>query len=336
MILISYGTRPEWIKIKPIVDVFKNNNVPYKILFTGQHTQIANYDYDHIIDVDKCDNRLNEVISSILRAESNIFSNVEYVLVQGDTASTYAVALTAFNHGVKVIHLEAGLRTYDLDNPYPEEAYRQMISRIADIHLCATSENKKNLLNEKCPGEKYIVGNTVLDHLNGIKTEYNDEVLITMHRRENHAIMDQWFTNINKIASSNKNLTFSIPLHPNPNVQKHKHLLTNVNVIQPLEYADMVNRIASCKFIISDSGGIQEEASFLNKKVIVCRKFTERTESLKNHSFLCKEPNDLFDLFEQINNNFIINKPSPYGDGHAAQRIHDILIKGVNNEFTKN
>jgi len=333
MILLSYGTRPEWIKIRPIIDVFIENDVPYKILFTGQHTQIANYDYDYIIDVDKCDNRLNEVISSILRAESNIFSNVDYVLVQGDTASTYAVALTAFNHGIKVIHLEAGLRTYDLENPYPEEAYRQMISRITDIHLCATSNNKQNLVNENCPGKKYVIGNTVLDNLNNLNTSYNNEVLVTMHRRENHSIMSEWFGIINELAVDNPNLIFTIPLHPNPNVQKHKHLLTNVNVIEPLEYEEMIKRISECKFLISDSGGIQEEASFLNKKVIVCRKFTERVESLEGHSILCREPSTLFVLFDKINKNYKITEDSPYGDGNASNRVYDILIKGVQNEF---
>ena len=333
MILISYGTRPEWIKIKPIVDIFKHNKVPFKILFTGQHTHIANYDYDHILKVDECDNRLNEVISSVLRAPSNIFENVEYVIIQGDTASTYAVGLAAFNHGVKVVHLEAGLRTNNIADPYPEEAYRQMISRIADIHLCATKGNKENLINEKCGGHKYIIGNTVLDNLAGLTPSYGNEIIVTMHRRENHIIMDKWFNAINDLATKNKQLNFTIPLHPNPNVQKHKKLLYNVNIVKPLEYDEMIKRIANCRFIISDSGGIQEEASFLNKKVIVCRKSTERTESIGTHSFICKQPEDLPHHFKQINDNFKTNKKSPYGDGHASQRIYNILTKGETNEF---
>jgi UDP-N-acetylglucosamine 2-epimerase (non-hydrolysing) len=333
MILISYGTRPEWIKIKPIIDILKENRTPFKVLFTGQHTQLANYDYDYTLDVKKCDNRLNEIISAVLNSSSKIFEGIEYVLVQGDTASTYAVALTAFNHKVKVIHLEAGLRTYDLENPYPEEAYRQMISRITDIHLCATSNNKQNLIDEKNPGQKYVVGNTVLDNLKGYKSSYNNEILVTMHRRENHEILDQWFNNINKLATMNPHLRFTIPLHPNPNVQKYKHLLTSLNVRAPLEYDEMIKKISECRFIISDSGGIQEEASFLNKKVIVCRKFTERTESLQKHSFLCKTPAEVFGLFDDIENGYIINEGSPYGDGNASKRIYNILIKGENDEF---
>ena len=330
MILISYGTRPEWIKIKPIVDRFKENNVPFKILFTGQHTHIANFDYDYTLNVESADNRLNEVIASVLRAPSKIFEGIEYALVQGDTASTYAVGLTAFNHGVKVIHLEAGLRTYDLENPYPEEAYRQMISRIASIHLCATIDNHKNLEYEKCAGEKYVVGNTVLDNLLDVQTSYGNEILVTMHRRENHNIMDQWFMQMNNLAANNSDLKFTIPLHPNPNVQKHKHLLTNFNIIEPLAYDDMIQKIANCRFIVSDSGGIQEEASFLNKKVIVCRKFTERTESLGGHSILCRKPEELPTLFNDVKQDYKINIPSPYGDGFASNKIYNIL-QGVEN-----
>jgi UDP-N-acetylglucosamine 2-epimerase (non-hydrolysing) len=255
------------------------------------------------------------------------------VLVQGDTASTYAVALAAFNHDVKVVHLEAGLRTHDIRNPYPEEAYRQMISRITDIHLCATHNNKENLIAEKCVGDKYVIGNTVLDNLTDLKPTYGNEVLVTMHRRENHAIMDKWFTEINKLAANNKDLLFTIPLHPNPNVQKHRKLLYNIDIVEPLEYEEMIERISNCRFIISDSGGIQEEASFLNKKVIVCRKFTERTESVGVHSFLCKKPQDLSHLFDKIYNDFKVNQKSPYGDGCASQRIYNILTKGETNEF---
>ena len=325
MILISYGTRPEWIKIKPLIDRFEKERIPFKILFTGQHMHIANFDYDYALQVDKCDNRLNEIISSVLRSPSNIFDGVDYVLVQGDTASTYAVGLSAFNHGVKVIHLEAGLRTYDLENPYPEEAYRQMISRIANIHLCATTNNRDFLEAEKAPGAKHVVGNTVLDNLRDVSSTYGDKVLVTMHRRENLEIMDKWFTELNRIAENNRDLKFVIPMHPNPNVQKHKSLLTAFEIIEPLPYDEMIDAIASCKFIISDSGGIQEEASFLNKRVIVCRKFTERTESIGGHSILCTSPNDLKERFEQVNANFQIDLPSPYGDGFASHKICNIL-----------
>jgi UDP-N-acetylglucosamine 2-epimerase (non-hydrolysing) len=324
MILICYGTRPEWIKIKPLIDSFRGV-IPFKVLFTGQHEHIGKFYHDYSLSIKNKNNRLDSIFSSILNAENNIFQNIKYVLVQGDTASTYAMALTAFNRGIKIIHLEAGLRTYDLDNPYPEEAYRQMISRISSVNFCATRKNRQNLIDEKCPGDTHIVGNTVLDNLINIKTSYGNEVIITMHRRENHPIMGKWFYEINELAKQNKDLNFIIPVHPNPNVKKHSSILTHVNIVNPLPYHEMIDKISKCRFLISDSGGIQEESSFLNKKVIVCRKWTERTESVGTHSVMCEVPNKLKNVFKIVSNDFKINKPSPYGDGTAAKKITNIL-----------
>ena len=324
MILLCYGTRPEWIKIKPLISAFKDK-IPFKVLFTGQHEHIGNFYRDYSLKINNKGNRLDSILTSVLTADQEIFNGVEYVLVQGDTASTYAVALAAFNRGLKVIHLEAGLRTHDLQNPYPEEAYRQMISRISSINLCATNQNKQNLIDEKCIGDNYVVGNTVLDNLVDVETSYGDEVIVTMHRRENHSIMHDWFKQINDLAIENNNLKFIIPLHPNPNVQKHKSILTNVNVIDPLPYDDMIDKISKCRFLISDSGGIQEESSFLNKKVIVCRKWTERTESIGVHSIMCESPDKLKKVFNIIKNDFRVNSPSAYGDGTAAKKILQIL-----------
>ena len=330
MILISYGTRPEWIKIKPLIEEFKKENIPFKILFTGQHTHLANFHFDYALKVENSDNRLNEIIASVLSAPSDMFEGVKYALVQGDTASTYAVGLSAFNHGVGVIHLEAGLRTYDLDNPYPEEGYRQMLSRIADIHLCATANNRDSLEVEKVLGDKYVVGNTVLDNIRHIECNYGDTVLVTMHRRENLDIMDQWFSELNQIAKDNKNLHFVIPMHPNPAIQIHKKLLTEFDILNPLSHEEMISLIAKSRFIISDSGGMQEEASFLNKKVIVCRKFTERTESLGGHSILCRTPQDLKETFYSISDRYEIDEECPYGDGYASHKICQVLKGKLN------
>ena len=321
-ILICYGTRPEWIKIKPLVEVFEGS-IPFKILYTGQHEHIANFRHDYSVKIKKGCDRLNDIISSVLDLQLNF--NPEYVLVQGDTASTFAMALWAYNKGIKVIHLEAGLRTYDLENPYPEESYRQMISRISSINFCVTENNRQNLIQEGCVGENYVVGNTVLDNLKGIKTKYSKEILITLHRRENLPIIKRWFIEVNNLAKKHSYLKFTIPLHPNPAIQKYRYLLPNVEVVKSLPYSAMVKKIAHCRLIISDSGGIQEEASFFNKKVIVCRKKTERQESLGTHSFLCKEPSFLNILFETINENYQINAPCPYGDGETSTKILNIL-----------
>jgi len=325
MILYCYGTRPEYIKIKKIISLSKD--IDYKILYIEQHSDLVIGNFDYKIKIQDGPNRLNSIISSVVDSFSKLEIEADYVLVQGDTASAFAVSVAAKNQKIKVIHLEAGLRTYDFDNPYPEEIYRQLISRIADIHFCPTASNKQNLLNEKVGGEIFVVGNTVLDNLNKNDIEYNNIIPITLHRRENHENIKEWFLEIDELAKENKDLKFILPIHPNPNVIKHKDVLKFVEVIPPLDHNEFINLIKKCKFIISDSGGIQEEASFLSKKVIVCRKITERTESIGNSSFLCDSPKNLKSIFNMINNDYILNYQSPYGDGKSSEKIIEIIKK---------
>ena len=242
-------------------------------------------------------------------------------MVQGDTSTACAIALSAFNHGKKVIHLEAGLRSYDLKDPFPEEMNRQVISRLADIHLCPTEFNKKNLLKENVSGEVYVVGNTGLDNISKEGCEYNNQVLITMHRRDNHYNIDKWFEELEKIANKYFDIEFMIPLHPNPNVQKHKHIFKKVKVVEPMNHNDLIEYVKKCKFVISDSGGLQEECSYLNKKIIVCRKTTERPESIGTHSFMCGEPELLEKLVDKINEYYEVDAECPYGDGKSWIKI---------------
>jgi len=300
-------------------------------LFTGQHKHLLSHECDISLNIGaESSNRLNCIFSSVMRQE-DIFNGVDQVLVQGDTASAAAIALSAFHQKIKIIHLEAGLRTYNIADPYPEEAYRQIISRVASVHLCPTKYNKQCLEDEKVSGEIYVVGNTVLDNLVDLPVSYNQEVLVTMHRRENHPIIKEWFKEISKLATENPNLTFTLPIHPNPNVKKHKGYLKNVNVVDPIPYEEMKKRIASCRFLISDSGGLQEEASFLKKKIIVCRKTTERVESIGKSSFMCTDPSQLKSIFNKIKKEYIvdINYACPYGSGDAAQSIQKILLNIV-------
>jgi UDP-N-acetylglucosamine 2-epimerase (non-hydrolysing) len=326
MILYCYGTRPEYIKIKSLIE--KSKDIPHKILFTSQHKDIADFKFDYKLEIKEGVNRLDAVISSILSDEIEVyFEGITYVLVQGDTATAFAVALAAFNRGIKVIHLEAGLRTYDKENPYPEESYRQFISRITDIHLCPTTQNFINLKNEKVGGEIHIVGNTVLDNLDKSNLSYENIVLITLHRRENHKDIQKWFEIIEMLSTKYPEISFILPIHPNPNVSKYKHLFKKVNVVDPLSHNEFIELLKKCKLIISDSGGIQEEASFFNKKVIVCRKVTERTESLNVHSFLCPSYLNLETMFDELINNYEVNSICPYGDGNSTGKILKILKK---------
>jgi UDP-N-acetylglucosamine 2-epimerase (non-hydrolysing) len=333
-ILIGYGTRPEFIKVKPLIDKLKGV-IDFKTVFTGQHVHIIDKDYqpDYSLLIPEGINRLDSVLMSGLNNDE-IFKDITHVLVQGDTSSALSLALAGFHRKVKVIHLEAGLRTYDYDNPYPEEMNRQLIGRIAEIHLCPTDLNKMNLEEERIYNNIHVVGNTGLDNLVGLKNkcEYTNKVLITLHRRENHNIIDKWFTEINNLALKHKDLEFILPIHPNPNVQKWKHILTNVNVVEPLPHNELLDLLVKSKFLISDSGGLQEECSFFNKKIIVCREKTERRESVDYTSFMCKSPEQLKNLFNWVNERYNVDvyehtPECPFGDGKASEKIVKILKK---------
>ena len=331
-ILICYGTRPEYIKIEPIIlhELSQWHNI--RTLFTGQHKDIGkgtvkpHYAFEMH---DSAPNRLNSIISSITGSYSLdqvLEDGFTHVLVQGDTASAFTCALSAFNKGLKVIHLEAGLRTHDKSHPYPEEVYRQCISRIADIHLCATKSNKTNLLKEITQGEIHIVGNTVLDHLQDIPTSYNNDILITLHRRENHKSIPFWYSQIEDIAQNNPDLNFIFVSHPNPNSRcSLKKGLTNVSTVDPMSHEHFIKRVSACKFLISDSGGVQEEASFLKKRVIVCRETTERPEALESFNYLCKKIGDLPEIFNKVKENYIPSSDCPFGDGKSAEKILQVI-----------
>ena len=330
-ILFCFGTRPEWLKIKPILNLLDKKN--YKLYFTGQHEDlIKNIDFDYSSKILIGKNRLDDILSSSILNFPN--DNFDYVLVQGDTSSALGCAISAYNRKIKVIHLEAGLRSYDLENPYPEESYRQMISRISYLNLCPTRLSAENLKNEKVNGIIEVVGNTVLDNLINYKEKnyYSNKVLVTLHRRENHDLLIEWFKHLNEISEKYSEIEFILPIHPNPNVQKYRKVLNNkIKIINPLSHEDLIDLLCECKFVISDSGGIQEEATFLNKKVIVCRTTTERPEGIDTgHLYLCKKPVDLIELVYKINEEYYINTECPYGDGNSSKKI----IKILNNDYS--
>jgi UDP-N-acetylglucosamine 2-epimerase len=271
---------------------------PFRVIFTGQHEHLVenlpnHYDVVHL-KIQDGKNRLDSIVSSVMNLDC--FENVTHLMTQGDTTSAFAMSLAAFHRKIKVIHLEAGLRTYDMNNPYPEEANRQLISRIADIHLCPTKLSRDNLEVEMAPGKKYVVGNTVLDNIVNVPVTYSNEVLITMHRRENHDIIPQWFKNLEQATLLDKELRFVFVSHPNPNVQQHL-------------------------------GELQEESSFLRKYSIVCRKVTERKSGVGKWAKLCDLPGNLIKLIEETNlkgvppNDWVC----PYGDGKSSEKVYKVL-----------
>jgi len=328
MILVVYGTRPEFIKVKPLIDELTNENIPFKTLFTGQHKDLVTFKADFNLNmVNYTNNRLDNIINNCTFIPDKWFEGIEYVLVQGDTTSVLGLALTAFNRQIKVIHLEAGLRTYDNKNPYPEEMNRQIVSRIADINLCPTHNNKFNLEKEMIMGKSYVVGNTGLDNLLKYKLDcvYGNKILVTLHRRENHDKIDEWFKIINQLAIDNSEYEFILPVHPNPNIKKHISKLTNINVIEPLSHEELIKLLITTSLVITDSGGLQEECSFFNKKCLICRETTERPESLNMTSFLITKPDKLKEVFNYHINTKIVDFECPFGDGNASKKIIKIL-----------
>ena len=332
-ILVIAGTRPEELKTFGLVQILEKNSIPVLYAFTGQHKNMVDrhkYDFLYNIKDDKELNRLDSIVNGNIINFGRFFnkhSYITHIIVQGDTTSAMAVALSAFHHGIKVIHLEAGLRTYDKENPYPEEVNRRIISQIADIHLCPTDWAAKNLAGERTKGDIYVVGNTVIDNLLPYKDKctYGNKILVTLHRRENHHWMDRWFTELEKLATEYPQYAFILPIHPNPNVQKWKHLLKNVVVIDPLSYEDMLKLLVQCRLVITDSGGLQEESCFFNKVCLTCRIVTERPEAIGVNGCLVTRPEDLKYFFDELHDDYEINVECPFGDGHAAEKIMAIL-----------
>jgi UDP-N-acetylglucosamine 2-epimerase (non-hydrolysing) len=196
-ILICFGTRPEWLKIKPLIKIMDRSE--YKLFFTGQHEDLLKeVDVDYKATIKEGSNRLDEVVKGCLDLPEGEFRGV---MVQGDTASAFACAIGAYHRGFRIYYLEAGLRSKSLKHPYPEEGYRQMIARISDVNFAPTQMAMVNLFEEKSLGDTWLVGNTVLDNLVDLaEPTYGNKVLVTLHRRENHPIMHEWFKEVNDLA----------------------------------------------------------------------------------------------------------------------------------------
>ncbi len=375
-ILIVFGTRPEAIKMAPLIKEFENykNDFEVKVCVTAQHRSMLdqvldifdiNVDYD--LDIMKHDQDLYDVTSKVLLNLRNVLReiNPELVLVQGDTTTTFATSLASFYEKISIGHVEAGLRTGNIYSPWPEEMNRKLTSCIAKYHFPPTETSKKNLLDEGVdPQSLFVTGNTVIDALfmvverikddkmltNRIKSEINQKgynvsniyngkklILVTGHRRENFG---EGFINIcealKEVAIRYEEFDILYPVHLNPNVQKpvYKILsdLKNVFLIEPIDYLPFVYLMSKSYIIITDSGGVQEEAPSLGKPVLVMRDTTERPEAVDagtvkivgtDKDRIVKETGLL------IENRKIYNEMSkahnPYGDGKACQRILNIL-----------
>lgn len=372
-ILIAFGTRPEAIKMAPLIHMLSNNdNIELLVCVTGQHRHmldqvlsIFNIKPDIDLDIMSPGQSLSGITSIILSRMSDVLSqhSPDLVLVHGDTTTAFATTLAAFYLNIKIGHVEAGLRTYNLHAPFPEEFNRQIVSKIAHLHFAPTETSKNNLIKEGVNKNKIeVTGNTVIDSmyfmLNKLETDkvkqseilnlilknlgfdfINEKyVLITGHRRENFG---EGFLEICKavkeLAVKFSNIRFVYPVHLNPLVQKPVYELlgdqSNVHLIQPQEYESFLLLLKNSYIVLTDSGGVQEEAPSLGKPVLVMRDVTERPEAVEagtvklvgsNSNKIVANVSDL--LMNQLTYNSMSTAHNPYGDGESCRRIVNKIL----------
>lgn len=296
-LVIVYGTRPEFLKLKPLIDLYNSLQIYITVIKINQHehlTEDTGY-YHTVVTIDNlCNDRISNIGASILRKLPSLLCNSTHILAQGDTASVFYSLLCGFQMKKVCIHLEAGMRTYDLENPFPEEGFRQMISRIADIHLCPSELEREILHSEKVKGKIYVVGNTILDTVKSYKIPITHEkkVLITLHRRENWGDFTDYIIAISNLCRKYADYKFYFVTHPNPNFHSilnelQTDIAENMQIMHSMPHYDLITLLSSCSCVITDSGGIQEEANFLGKHMYVLRKVTERQSISLERITLC-------------------------------------------------
>ena len=360
-IMIVFGTRPEAIKMSPLVNELKaRENVITKVCVTGQHRQMLDQvleifhvvpDYDLSIMKDK--QTLFDITANILIRIKEVLYNEkpDVVLVHGDTSTTFVTALACYYLQIPVGHVEAGLRTYNIYSPYPEEFNREAVGIISQYNFAPTVVSKNNLIREgKNPDTVYVTGNTVIDALKTtVRSDYchpaldwagnSRLILLTAHRRENLGEpMHCMFRAIRRIVNETPDVKVIYPIHMNPAVRKaaEEELGNNerIRIIEPLDVMDFHNFMARSYLILTDSGGIQEEAPSLGKPVLVMRDTTERPEGIKagtlklvgtDEQVIYREFKKL--LTDKCEYEKMSKASNPYGDGFACKRIADILCK---------
>lgn len=373
-ILTVFGTRPEAIKMAPLVKKLNEEPGIESILcVTAQHREMLDQvlslfelvpDYD--LNIMKPNQTISQITSNVLVGLEEVFKKErpDIVLVHGDTTTTFAASLAAFYQQIKVGHVEAGLRTYDKYSPYPEEMNRILTGRIADLHFAPTERNRQNLLREAINDEAvFITGNTVIDALlqvAGKPYAFEEETLkqidfenrrvitVTCHRRENLGEnMEQIFRAIRDIAAEFEDTEIIYPVHMNPKVRETADkILGNtgrIHLIEPLQYQPFVNLMARSYLIITDSGGMQEEAPSLAKPVLVVRRETERPEAVEagtvklagvSRDAIYQMTKELLEDEEAYSK--MARAVNPYGDGHACERIIKILVNYERDKNNKN
>lgn len=364
-VMTIFGTRPEAIKMAPLVKELKEREeIDCTVCVTAQHRQMLDQVLDAFNIVPEYDlnimsegQTLSDITSRVLKGLEKVIKEVkpDIILVHGDTTTTFAGALAAFYNQVDIGHVEAGLRTWNKYSPYPEEINRQMVGVMADMHFAPTENSKKSLLNESKSLENiYVTGNTAIDALaTTVKENYehpifdwigNDRmILLTAHRRENLGEpMRHMFKAIKRVVDEHNDVKVVYPVHLNPKVKEvADEVLGNderIKLIKPLEVIDFHNFINKSYIILTDSGGIQEEAPSLGKPVLVLRDTTERPEGIEagtlklagtDEETIYKLTTELLDNKETYEK--MSKASNPYGDGKASKRIVDEIIKKYSN-----
>lgn len=364
-VLLVFGTRPEAIKMCPVInELKKRNKINVVVCVTGQHRKMLDMilnefsvipDYD--LDIMRKNQSLFHITDRTLMGLEQILAREkpDIVLMHGDTTTSFAVALACFYMRIKTGHIEAGLRTYDLSSPYPEEFNRQAIDLVADYYFAPTEVAKANLVREgKNQSDIYVTGNTAIDALNTtVKKGYVSSeqfwasgarlILLTVHRRENIGKnMENIFSAVRKIVREFDDVKILYPVHLNPEIREtaERYLGDHcrIHVVEPLEMVEFHNIMASSYLIVTDSGGIQEEAPSLGVPVLVVRTATERPEGIEagtlklvgvDRDNIYKEIYTLLTDQELYKN--MRGAKNPYGDGHASERIADILENEICN-----
>jgi len=358
-ILIVFGTRPEIIKLAPLISELKSF-CNLTTLHTGQHRDLAYplfklFEIQPDIDLDVMEEgqdlfALTGKLLPLLKS-SMMEVKPDYVIVQGDTTSSYLAALSSFYLQIPVLHVEAGLRSHSIREPFPEELNRRQISGIASYHFAATELNKLNLLNEGIDEKRIVVtGNTIVDAMRSVTKHHTNSngrpqilngyqgtkqnALLTVHRRENHGQTFHDILNaIEKLLELFPDLSIILPVHPNPNIQKvirdHNISSPRFITIPPVTYDDFIEIIQFSDFILTDSGGLQEEGAALGKKIFVLRNKTERMELIDSElgELVGTDPTKIVDCVSSyLRSGYKVDPKDIYGDGKAAERIREFIL----------
>lgn len=362
-VMSVFGTRPEAIKMAPLVlELAARPEFESICCLTGQHRQmldsvmeIFNLQADFDLDIMEKQQTLSKITTKTLLGMEKVFeeSQPDLILVHGDTSTTFAGALAAFYHQIPVGHVEAGLRTYDMYSPFPEEMNRTLVGDIATLHFSPTKSNALNLRREAVSGEIYITGNTVIDAmkttvqenftfgipvLDNMDFAHKKVITLTCHRRENYGEpMEAIMSAVRSVALKNPGVEIVYPVHLSPVVQEcaKRNLgdLPTVHLIAPLDVAQMHNLIARSYLVLTDSGGLQEEAPAMGKPVLVLRKETERPEAIDAGTVKLAgvDKDRIVELTQELLDNRsayekMAKAVNPYGDGNACVRIADAIL----------